>query len=207
VKVEVGSNAALPAGTGLARDGYLFIGWATDRNATEAITSLQITSTKDTILYAVWAPLSVSLKAKAGSETVIDDENGFIYGLAIEVSEADMIADYLAVDGNGTIRVQQASYVGTGLEVQLINNYTGNVDATYKIVIFGDVDGDGTVTTDDIRAIKGHVTGAAEFGVGSAQELAADVDGDGVVTMQDATMIKGMISGAVELNQATRRAE
>ena len=205
VKAEIGETVTLPAGTNISRDGFLFIGWSTNRNATTGVTTLSINSTQDLILYAVWAPLSVSLTAKTGSNTVIDEENGFIYGLALNMSEQDLLEDYLTIDGNGTLRVQQANYVGTGLKVELVNNYTGNVDATYYLVLFGDTDGDGMVSQFDIAALKAHMNGADVLPDDDARLLAGDVDGDGIISLMDIATMKGMMNGAVELDQATRR--
>ena len=205
IKIEIGGTAPLPAGNGLTRDGFMFTGWSTVRNDTQPMTSCPITSATDVILYAVWAPLSVSMLAQTGSTTVIDNEKGFIYGLGFDLTETSLLNDYLTVDGNGTIQVLSSNYIGTGTVVQLINNYTGNVDATYQLVIFGDVTGDGVIDGSDIRATKGHISGASEFAAGSAQLFAADVTGDGEVMADDTIRMKGMISGAVDLDQATRR--
>ena len=206
IQADVGKETALPDVSAYAPEGYIFLGWAADGTATSGVMVYTLTEKADVTLYAVWAPADVKLIAQEGSTTVIDEENKMIYGLEFSVTQAGLLAEYLDVDGNGTIKIVTTSYVGTGTKVQVINNYTGEVDAEYSIVIFGDVDGDGTVTLDDIRAIKGHATGAAEFAEGSAQMLAGDVDGDGIVDMQDATLMKGLISGAYAMDQATRRA-
>ena len=205
IKAEVGETVTLPAGTNLSRDGFLFIGWSTNRNATTGVTTQSISSTQDIILYAVWAPLSVSLTAKAGSNTVIDEENGFIYGLSLDMSEQELLANYLTIEGNGTLRVQQANYVGSGLKVELVNNYTGNVDATYYLVLFGDTDGDGMVSQSDIAVLKAHMNGADVLADDDARLFAGDVDGDGFISLMDIATMKGMMNGAVELDQATRK--
>ena len=203
-KATVGQTLTLPEGADLAKDGYLFIGWSTSRNATTGVTTYTVPSTTDVILYAVWAPLAVNLIAKDGSSTVIDNENHFIYGLAEDLSEDALRNQYLEVDGNGRLEIVYTSYLGSGVEVKLINNYTGAVDATYTLVIFGDVDGDSIITQQDIGAIKGHVSGAARIEEGSASMYAADVDGDGVISMQDAIIIKSLVSGAQSFDQAER---
>ena len=92
-----------------------------------------------------------------GATTVIDTENGFIYGLIDgdseygEIDESN-ISDWLAVEGEGTIEivgVDGLENIGTGAEINLIDA-NGETVASYKAVIFGDFDGDGYITDFDL---------------------------------------------------------
>ena len=204
IEADVGVAITLPNGNDLNKEGFTFLGWSADPQATSGSFTYTLTEKVDVTLYAIWGGLSVQLIGKEGTKTVIDNENHFIYGLDFGLNRYSL-PEYLDVVGNGTLQILSSNYVGTGTQVQLINNYTGEVEATYTLVIFGDLDGDGQVGSQDIQKAKGNLSGAESFEYGSAQLLAADVDGDGIVGVQDLGRIKGMISGAVTIDQATRR--
>ena len=147
-------------------------------------------------------PAITVLTAKSGTSTVIDTDKGFIYGLRFDMTPDDL-DDYLAVQG-GSYRVISGAYLGTGSVVEVLDTQ-GSVVATYSVVIFGDVDGDGVATSDDIRAIKGHMNGADVLPPDSSYLLAADVDGDGSVDLMDSLAIKSILNGSATIDQATRR--
>ena len=205
-KIEVGNSAVLPTGEDFVRDGFMFLGWATSAAATEALDAYEVTSTGNKTLYAVWAPLSVELVAREGSTTVIDNERGFIYGLYVGPDEATLNAEYLEVIGNGHLVYEYGSFIGTGTVVKLINDYTGNVDATYQIVIFGDVNGDGIVNSGDVSLLSTVATRAYSFEAGSAEAFAADVVADGTINTSDLTIEKAISVKGVGYDQANRSA-
>ncbi|MBQ3150920.1 MAG: InlB B-repeat-containing protein [Clostridia bacterium] len=205
VKAEVGETITLPAQGDLAKDGFVFLGWATTATAKEAIDSYTVASTGFKTLYAVWGAMSVELVAQEGSATVIDNERGYIYGLALEMTEADLEDIFVDVIGNGHIEIEYTGSIGTGAIVKLINDYSGDVDATYEIVIFGDLNGDGIVTATDNILLKGEISGSNPLDAESAVFFAADLNGDGAVTSSDSTTVKGMISGSAEYDQAQVR--
>ena len=116
-----------------------------------------------------------------------------------------LLTEYFNADESGEIRVQYTGHLGTGSKVQILDRYTGEVVAEYTVVIFGDADGDGIITQQDVGAIKGHVSGAAPIEGDSAFAMAADMDGDGAITMQDAILMKSVISGAQNYDQSERK--
>ena len=73
--------------------------------------------------------------------------------------------------------------------VELIDNKTGEVLETFYIVIFGDIDGDGTVTygddvdVGDYMAWNDCVNDYEDFS--NPAVFAADIDNDGSVTYND----------------------
>ena len=130
---------SFPSGDDLVRDGFIFLGWADTANAKEALTSYTATSTGNKTLYAVWAALSVDLVAVEGSTTVIDNDKKIIYGLCTEATR-EILDNYLAVEGNGHLEYDTEQMImGTGTQVRLVNDYSGNTDAVYTIIVFGNV--------------------------------------------------------------------
>ena len=202
-----------PDGADFVRDGFLFLGWATTSNAKEPIDSYTATTTGAKTLYAVWAALSVDLVAAEGSTTVIDNENMIIYGLCERATVATLLSDYLAVEGNGhlvfndggmVIGENDGVLVGTGTQVELVNDYSGNTDAVYTIIIIGDINGDGEINNNDLTSLKSFVYGTPEPEQGSATFFAADVNGDGEVNNTDITPMKAVVFGSSTFDQATR---
>ena len=147
------------------------------------------------------AEVPVVLKAKEGSTTIIDRERGFIYGLDCMGVNAyaeyeyveDLIAqNFVEIEGDGSLRytyVGDNTVLGTGAMVELIDNKTGEVLETFYIVIFGDIDGDGTVALGDASdaidyfAWNDCINDYEDFTNPAA--FAADIDADGEVTLGD----------------------
>ncbi len=147
------------------------------------------------------AEVPLLLKAKEGSTTIIDRERGFIYGLDCAGvnawSEYEYVEDLLAqnfveIEGDGSLRytyVGENTVLGTGAMVEFINNKTGEVVETFYIVIFGDNNGDGTVTlldtvdAYDYMAWNDCTHDYEDFTNPAA--FAMDVDNNGAVTLND----------------------
>ena len=138
-----------------------------------------------------------------GATTVIDVENGFIYGLIDgdseygEIDESN-ISDWLAVEGEGEIEiigVDGYSNIGTGAEINLLDA-DGNVVESYKAVIFGDYDGDGYITDFDLIDFGFHCAWMMEdcqtdyFDMTNPQAFAMDVDASGEPDEFDLTIIQ-----------------
>lgn len=121
---------------------------------------------------------------------VVDDANGFVYGVP---AGAD-VADYFVVE-NGTFEID-GTYTGATL---VVKDASGNEFATYTLVIFGDVDGNGTITAADSTVVKMAALGGAIDG--GAIEFAADVDGNASITAADSTVIKmAALGGDITVN-------
>jgi hypothetical protein len=85
-----------------------------------------------------------------------------------------------------------SGYVGTGMKVTLYDKDSKAVDSKY-VVVKGDVNGDGKVTSVDPLMIKRHIIGSYTL-TGPYLE-AADINGDGKITSADALMVKRHIIG------------
>ena len=147
--VSVGSNVSLPAQGNIVKTGYTFLGWAATSTATVPLASYTVNNDNVT-LYAVWGNSQITLIAKAGSKTVIDQSKNFIYGLKAGITKAEFESSYISITGDGKLVYTPASgSIGTGTKVDLVDNATGVVLHSYFILIFGDVNGDGNIDSID----------------------------------------------------------
>lgn len=108
---------------------------------------------------------------------VVDGTNMYVYGVPAGTSTADF-GNYFTVS-NGTFEV---SGNGTGATLT-VKTTGGAVFATYILVIFGDVNGDGAVALADYVALLSALAGS---GVSGAVAVASDVNGSGSVSAPDA---------------------
>jgi len=198
-----GTAVTLPAQTGFNRQNYNFLGWAASQTATSPLASYTIPAA-DATLYAVWSKMPVTLNAKSGSNTVIN--NNFIYGLASGITAAGFSTNYVTVNGNGRLAfTPDTGVIGTGTKVDLIDNTTQAIAATYYIVIYGDVNGDGNIDSIDAGIMVDlenyiitwdKVADAAKFKAG-------DVNGDGNIDSLDAGIAVDSENYIMHINQAT----
>lgn len=189
-----GTPVELPAQGDIARPYYNFLGWATSPDATQPLAAFDF-GAQDVTLYAVWSRVPVTLAAKDASTTVVDDVNGFIYGLEEGLTRNAFINNYVQVLGDGEVRVTLAGdSFGTGTKVELIDRTSGTVINTYYIVIFGDVDGDGYITGSDANLIAIATQSQTVFENGSAYAFAADFTGDETIDADDLAVINAATS-------------
>ena len=94
------------------------------------------------------------------STAVIDNENLVIYGLRSGMQSKADVEAFFEATGGGMLRIVMGENgFGTGTKVDLI--YDGSIIRTYKVVIFGDVDGDGDIANPDIAKMLTFVSGSA----------------------------------------------
>lgn len=85
---------------------------------------------------------------KAGSGCVIDGGSGMIYGLTPGISAEQFENGFVDVAGGYSLQYTPGS-IGTGTVVNVIDDSTGAVVLTFRIVIYGDVNGDGNIDSLD----------------------------------------------------------
>ncbi len=124
--------------------------------ADDAATQDEVDDAAEALLAAVAAVVAkpaVAPELVAVGDTIIDEANGFIYGLPFDGSLTDDMVGYLEVEGDGeivTTYADGAEGFGTGAKVELVDS-EGEVIVTYYIVIFGDSDGNGYVDDFDMN--------------------------------------------------------
>jgi len=134
-----------------------------------------------------------------GSGCVVDDADGLIYGLAQGITSLDGYASVL--DGYILEYLPTGNGFGTGTVVNILKNSV--VEGTYIIVIFGDVNGDGSIDSIDAGTIVDYenylklwdpVTDAAYLKAG-------DINGDNSRDSLDAGLIVDLENYLIGLDQ------
>lgn len=135
------------------------------------------------------------LTAKYGTNCVVNSSNNFVYGLAPGITSLDDYAE--AAAGYALSVVPTAGGFGTGTVVNA--TFGGETMETYQIVIFGDVNGDGTITSIDalmtLQAASGKIT------LEPSREFAADINISTSITSIDALMVLQCASGKISISQ------
>lgn len=123
--------------------------------------------------------------------TTVDQGVRYIQGIVPNsIPTEKALLDRLTVTG-GTpvVTVSKAGQFGTGTRIDLKNGE--DLLATYFVVIYGDVNGDGAV--DAFDALEVDYANCSAYYMGGVYDDAADLDGDGVVTDADyAALVEGV---------------
>ncbi len=140
--------------------------------------------------------INAIFEAAEGTTTVIDKENGIIYGLEERIFDINGFVDY----EGGTIEcVETANGFGTGTVVNFIVN--GEVYESYVIIIFGDLTGDGVIDIYDVSTLAAIVNGDIEVDDDSAMSFASDVFADGACDIYDLSVISAVVNGDMTISQ------
>lgn len=154
------------------------------------------------------APTTVELIPAADSTTVIDTENGIIYGLIDGDYEelTDLVEQgYCEFEGDGYVVyefVGNYKTLGTGAKVKVYRSSDDELIAEYTILIYGDNNGDGYVATEDLVDVMNFWTGNdslydyEDYTVPAV--IAMDLDGNGYVDSYDFTYIFDYVVGNIE---------
>lgn len=86
--------------------------------------------------------------------------------------------------------------IGTGTSVKL---FLDNASTEYKIVIRGDISGDGEINTVDMLILRDYILGTKKLS--DEQLIAADVDGKNGITMADMLQFRNAMLDAYEISQ------
>ena len=116
---------------------------------------------------------------------VVDNENGLIYG--ISSNSADINSYVNTVDDTMTVECDSA-LLGTGSVVNIVKDDV--IVDSYKIVVFGDVNGDGWYDGMDAVTVSCIANGMlTKDQIGEAAYMAADCNHDGVVDEFDVALL------------------
>ena len=197
---------------------------------------------EDLTFYAVYEKLPVYLIPKNDTcTTVIDREGGeytdydpavsewYVYGLEEYVTERTLLDNFIDVTGDGRIEIVYetnglggtwAPYTGTGTIINVYDRL-GTEETTddilvesFRIIIFGDLDGDASVQAIDERYAREEVAGKTHWSnpFAPAEEYkpyllkAGDISGDGTIEGDDATYIGDhTLQSIVVIDQETGR--
>lgn len=140
------------------------------------------------------------LEAIAGTDTVVDLVNNFVYGLG----------EYNPAEGNvqagqgytATFHATDNGGFGTGSTIEL--NKPGHAPVFFTVIIFGDLDGDGAIDSSDAGSVVDYENFLVEWNENFLL-LASDADNSGLADSTDATMMVDMENYVLEIDQTTPR--
>ena len=96
-----------------------------------------------------------------------------------------------SIDSNNkTIEKKDSTVLGTG---DIVTISTSTESKSFRVVIYGDVNGDGVVSAVDYVKIKNYIMSASELS--GSYKLAADVNLDSAITAVDYVNVKNYILG------------
>lgn len=142
-----------------------------------------------------------------GNETHVEGTEMVVNGLdpATINSEEDLLALVEASAPEGYTATLEsvasaAGYYGTGATIRIkIAELDGQTVATYTVVIYGDVNGDGAVDAFDAAVLDLDLTG--KTALTGAYNLAADTNADADVAAADYALVKDVLAGTGTINQ------
>ena len=141
------------------------------------------------------------LTPDAGSGCIINNLNGFVYGLKPGISSLTGFAE--AAQGYELSCTQTQNGFGTGTTVNIIHE--GNTEESYIIVIFGDSSGDGNVDSIDAGKFVDYENYMLTWDSRSdaAYLKAGDLNGDGNIDSLDAGLAVDAENYLITVNQIT----
>jgi len=156
--------------------------------------NLTVTCTKETVNCFRTA---AALVPHVNTDTIIDEENGYIYGFTKVSSESQAIitstdfAAFVSAESGATYQITPNS-MGTCSTGAVVNAFDArnNPIGTYTVVVFGDIDGNGIIDFTDASMVLDASMSEQQFSWtpspwDNAQYLACDVSADNVVTGDD----------------------
>ncbi len=149
----------------------------------ESDTALQteVNDARIELMKKMKALVLVYVSPKVASVT-IDTANNIILGVAAGTSNINASVNVLA--GFTAHNSNESSYIGTGSIVTIKDSALNDV-ATYTVVVYGDVDGDGIIGELDSEIVACHIAEEEFIPADSLEYIAADIDKDGMITEND----------------------
>lgn len=126
------------------------------------------------------------ITAVSSTDVVVDEENMLILGVAEKTTSLN--SSVIESAGFTATCNKSGTYIATGSTVNITVSTVDTPIATYTIIVYGDVDGDGEITDDDIYMIEDHID-KIELIDDSFAFLAADINQDGEITSADLDLI------------------
>ncbi len=131
--------------------------------------------------------------------------DGYLVGVGEGVPDEDTLLTAFATLENADVEITPCEDAyGTGTIVQITNSATGELVATYIVVVVGDTDSDSMVTSGDTAKLKANIGGKTDWEWDGCEQYlaaAADVGNDGAPDVGDLPYIKGAVAGNGYINQ------
>ncbi len=170
---------------------------------------------EDVALYAKYERVSVHLAVIEGTTGVIekanatDREQWYVYGFTGRRINAAEFPKFFEVVGDGSYTIENSvlsGVFGTGAKVHVIDNVTGEEVETFYIIIFGDLDGNAIINSNDATLLNKEMikaTWSSRRGGTPYRIKAADLARDKLINSNDATLLNQVSSSLKKINQQT----
>ena len=148
---------------------------------------------------------STYIAARAGSTTVIDRDNNMIYGLTPGTNEDQFVSNCVELNTGYSLLCTPAGTLGTGTRIDIVDTATNALVESFEIVIFGDVNGDGSVDSIDagtVIDVENYMT-TWDPTANAAYIRAGDINGDGSIDSIDAGLFVDTENYLMSVNQIT----
>lgn len=122
-------------------------------------------------------------------------ENEYISKIGEKIAISDFMKNITMSDNLEVVietKEKDQAYIGTNTKVIIKEKSQGSILKEYKCLIYGDLDGDGRITSMDYTLIKNHIMDVGKI-TDNLVNIVADVDGDTRITSMDYTLIKNHI--------------
>lgn len=146
-------------------------------------------------------------------ETTVEDamnnsgfkyNDNYLFGINVGTNVSELIAnirnynhsvEVVVKDKNNNVKTNDSFRTGDKITI------TGtNGEKTYIAVIFGDIDGDGTIDKRDLLAVQSKVFGYTSFD--DLKNSSADINKDGVVDKKDLLAVQSHVFGYSQIKQS-----
>ena len=225
-------GSAIPFPADPAIENYEFLGWSETENDEDNLIAPDSTMpAEDLVLYAVYARVKVQLikePTNAECTTVIDragltvddyvegESRWYVYGLKTDINKTTLEEKYIDVAGDGyaEIIIFNGNYLertGTGTIINVYDNVTGEIVESFRIIIFGDLNGDARVDATDDSMISDEIMGATSWSWEESDEyiyyrkkaanITAITIGDNRVDVTDGSCINSHVLGSARIVQ------
>ena len=230
---DAGAELALPEAPSIEH--YIFTGWV-DAEGNAVVEGAEVTA--NTSYYATYDRVAVKLLPKEGTSIVIE-RNGvkesyndnsvtseynyttanynkyYVYGFTLGrnfPTIANVEGKSIVVQGDGRLVItprEGQTRLGTGTQIDVYDNVTGELVETVYVVVFGDLNGDGMIMPIDVSLIDKELSGTRTWSNQRGSSAvwymikAANLDGQGQVLPNDATLLSKVSGGLATVSQVT----
>ena len=153
---------------------------------------------------------SVNIGAVAAAPVLKGVDTGFVdtnrkYVYGVPAGTTDFTKYFTVENGSFEMSANAAGYAnGTGA-VLTVKDAAGKAVDTYTLIVFGDVDANGSVNVNDVTALNKHVS-SVNIITDAALLFAADVDATDSVNVNDFTALNKHVSSVLLLANNVRAA-
>lgn len=181
--------------------------WAEDKVYARCFDAVGNESATESIKVTNFITISEGIIEKRGSTTVINPNENYIYGLAPGLTQDEFEHDYIETVGEVKIYyTPETEPLGTGTRVDVYNGFEELI-ASYYIVIFGDINGDGSIDSLDAGTavdVENYVL-KWDPPFDEIMPFAGDINGDGSIDSLDAGIMVDAENYAVTISQVSGR--